>query len=94
MIVDIVNVECFTVFESKNDSPVSTYRHRPEARKPALQLVKFEAWKRNILNFNGRVQDTENEPEARFVLGPNAGVASFFKKLTQPLMGKTTNHEN
>jgi hypothetical protein len=94
MIVDIVNVECFTVLESKNDSPVSTYRHRPESCKPALQLVKFEAWKRNILNFNGRVQDTKDEPESRFVLPPNAGVASLFKKLPQPLMGKTTNHKN
>jgi hypothetical protein len=56
--------------------------------------MKVETRKCHILNFYGRVQDAENEPESSFVLRYNAGVASAFEELTQSLVSKTANHEN
>ncbi len=54
--------------------------------------MKAEAWKCNILNLHGRVQDAEDEPNSLLVLRPDTGVASVFEKHAQPLVGKTANH--
>ena len=80
MIVEVVNDECFTVFESKNDSPVPAYRHGPESRKPACQPMKTKTRECHILNSYGGVQHAEDQPESLFVLRPDAGVASGFKE--------------
>ncbi|MFZ0247246.1 MAG: hypothetical protein WAL68_16340 [Candidatus Binatus sp.] len=93
MIVEVVNVERFTVFESKNDSPVSAYRHGPESRKPACQPMKAKTWQRHILNSYGGIQYAKDQPESLVVLRSDAGVASGFKEFAQSLMGKTANHE-
>src|ERR1035437_7858134 len=93
MIVKVVNVECFAVFESKNDSPVSAYGHGPEARKPACQPMKAKTRQCRILNSYGGVQYAEDQPESLVVLRPDAGVASGIKEIAQSLMGKTANHE-
>ena len=93
MIVDVVNVEGFTVFESKNDSPISASRDRPESRKPASQPMKAKTWQRNVLNSYCGVQDTQDQTESLFVLRPDAGVTSGFEEFAQPFMRKAANHE-
>lgn len=93
MIVDVVNVECFAVFESKNQSPVPTYRHRPESGESACQRMKSKTWERHILNRHGGIQDAKDQPESLFWLRPDAGVASSCEKLAQSLMGKAANHK-
>jgi hypothetical protein len=93
MIVEVIDIECFTVLVPKNDSPVSTYRHGPESGKCPGQPMKPESRERNILNLHRGVQDAEDEPKSLLVLGPDTGIASLFKKYAQAFMGKTANHE-
>lgn len=94
MIIEVVDVQCFTVLEPKNDSPVSTYRYGPESGKCPGQPMKPETRERNILNLDRGVQDAEDEPKSLLVRRPDAGIASLFEKHAQPLMGKTANHES
>ena len=93
MIVDVVNVERFAVLESKDDSPISAYRHGPESRKSASQPMKAKTWQRNVLNSYCGVQDTQDQTESLFVLRPDAGVTSGFVEFPQALMGKAANHK-
>jgi hypothetical protein len=93
MIVDVVNVQGFTVFESKNDSPVSASRDRPESRKPAGQPMKTKARQCSILNSGCSIQDAKDQPQSLLVLRPDAGVTSGFEEFAQPFMRKAANHE-
>jgi len=93
MIIDVVDVACLVVLESKNDSQIPAYRHRPETGEWASQPMKAKTRKRYVLKLNRRVQDAEDQPESLFVLRPDACIASGFEELAQPLMGETANHE-
>src|SRR5258708_18301478 len=93
MIVDVVIVESFAVFESKNDSPISASRDRPESRKPASQPMKTKTRQCHILNSCRGIQDAQDQPESLFVLRPDAGVTSGFEEFAQPVMRKAANHE-
>jgi hypothetical protein len=93
MIVEVIDIECFAVLESKNDSPVSTYRHGPESGKLSGQSMKAETRERNILNLHRGVQDAEDELKSLLVLRPDTGIASLFEKYAQAFIGKTANHE-
>jgi hypothetical protein len=93
MIVDVVNIEGFAFFESKDDSPVSAYRHGPESRKLASQPMKAKTRQCHVLNSYGGVQDTQDQPKSLFVLRPDPGVTSGFVEFPQALMGKAANHK-
>ena len=55
--------------------------------------MKAETRERNILNLHRGVEDAEDQAKSLLVLRPDTGIASLFEKYTQPLVGKTANHE-
>ncbi len=89
MIVDEIDVPGHPVFESKNNPPVGSNGHRPEAFEIALQGMKMKRWQVERVDRFRHVQNGENLPDLADMFRTDASRIVVLEQLSQALVPKT-----
>ena len=94
MIIDQIYVLGFSVFEAKNNRPISIHVHGVETLIFSFQRVKVVSWSIHISCFCSSVKAVQNASDFICMSRLNTRLISCLEKLSQPSVLKVLNrHE-
>jgi hypothetical protein len=85
MVVCQINIECVTVHEAENDSPVSRYRDAPYALQSSLEGVKAVARQIEVRRMLRSIQVTQHVRDPARLIGSDLACVPLVEALQTPV---------
>lgn len=92
MVVHIVYISNITTIESKDNPPVSTYHHGPEAGQAPTERMKPVAGLVHLCNCLCRIEERQYFFNPANVIGWQPGTVSSLKQMLKSAASEPNNH--
>jgi hypothetical protein len=94
MVIDVIDIQCFAIGETKHHAPVGADRYGLEALQVALERVQAKTRKVHVGNVAGGVKARDNVAQFLHVFGRDAARIVVIPEAFQSLVTNRTNHDS